>query len=1011
MGTLKKLGKVVKGTTTVVKGTAKVVVGTAKVTTKIVKGTAEFFANSSNSSEQLPQKPQATPSSSNNLLADTVASSSRPIPIDRSPSNFYKEQIILAGKTAAELKIILSGTNEAHKKNYQSLLEQNIECLVPTGEPLLTVPYSTKQLDSWTKRMLLISMVLNAATNREQLVQRLLEANISQHLHLQPPHPRDRSLLEALLASTFVSILVLNIQPSTAEHLRKMTGILFAACNAGLLTAPQTTQYVLTIMIHSDFGRWISPNHPENLADNELLHFWNNLAPYTLLTHALFMPVFLPQQNSRLQPLSNTTHKFIVDKLERQIVLLAQKAQPRLDPIDSLQLSHCLNYLRTTAWRQAELTPHFTELLQAPKHLAALDEKHQMDILITFLAQKECSPGECGRTECSREGCIIPYVFKRLDAHKSTTHQEPLKPLELMQIMGLNELALKCQIAFISQIAAQDTEYGRLLFIEFNSAHATSTLSVNEKIALIEYIHEEHPNLMDKTQSLTQKMTVYADNQEVDLFSGTAVQIIHRNQAPKSIRDEACVNLVHQIAMGNMVAVTPVIVGTTAGETDLQRSIYAYQFLLGNDSPDAACFKSLYDLILSQGHIQDIHETVPLWKPQILRLLIAFYQRPENILVPQFKFKRLFIETLQKQMLLLIRDERYSELTTELLDIAAHYDPELFKLLVLGMATLSVEEQMRCLIYVPHGPYSNVLFYVAAQHPALFKPVIESVLQHPNAEQVSALFNQETLHGETSLTLVSLLGSEEQLSQLIKLDVNINQLDTNLDTLLHHAIKGGNTYLAKKLLDKDADISTKNLQQMHALEIAIVYQPRLITPILFRLARLSLKEQTEYLLNLPDAFYDVVLDDSELTNVLITLSSFNHAPELNYMLTAMGLDTHLQKLGTQYLSMKEKSRTNVRYTEAASATKTLLVECMKAKITLFQNDAADDIKINAFKQRYNNAIETARTVLCHYREWGKWLACAALPVSVALYGLGLFSFKTKSEQALDELNQQVMRLH
>ncbi|WP_133137106.1 hypothetical protein [Legionella rowbothamii] len=73
------------------------------------------------------------------------------------------------------------------------------------------------------------------------------------------------------------------------------------------------------------------------------------------------------------------------------------------------------------------------------------------------------------------------------------------------------------------------------------------------------------------------------------------------------------------------------------------------------------------------------------------------------------------------------------------------------------------------------------------------------------------------------------------------------------------------------------------------------------------------------------------------------------------MLNAIDLDTHLQKFGAQYLSMKEKSRTNVNSPEAAAATKTLLIECIKGKITLFQNDNALDVKISTVKQRYSDA--------------------------------------------------------
>lgn len=1021
MGTLKNVGRVVKGT-------AKAVKGTAKITAKIVKGTAGLFASSSNSSQQQPSTLQATSSNSNKQTSDTTASSSKPNTLDRRPQEIYSEEVILEGKTATELYAILCGSNEQRKKYYQPLVEQNIERLVPTGEPLLIAPHSIGQRQAWTNRIMLIALVLLTAKKRgngeqKQLLQRLFDAGIDQQLSFQLSNNKDQSLLKALLASTLVSLWMLNIEICSEEHLRNMICVLFKASDAGLISKSQAEEDILTILLVSDFGEWLTPDNPQTPIDRQLLHFWNNLGKNSLLTHPLLVPFFLPQYFSDdPMELSAETHTLIVQKLEQQVILLTQDSR-QLRPVEREQLSRCLTYLSTTAWNQVELTPQFTELLQHPKRLAVLDEELQMNILITLLAQKECIPDECGYKECSNEECIMPYVFERIEGGGTSSKLAPFTPLKLMKIMGLDELALKFQIACISQTIleghtkkdASAIEQGHLLINTTISAHNASPITVREKINLIRYVHEEHPVVMDKTQLLAQEMEIYADNQEMDSFLRSALQILNRQETPKTIKNETCISVAHQIAQGTITAPEPIITGTTAVESDLQRSIFAYQFLLGNDSPDAAGFRTLYDLILSQGHIRDLDEAVPLWKPEILRLLIAFYQNPKNILIPQVEFKRLFIETLTNKMLLLISDERYNHLTTELLELAAQYDLKLFKSFVFGMSALSADIQMRSLHHAPQGPYNNVLFYIAAQHPGLFRPFITSVLRNPNTEQISTLFNQPSLNRETSLVLVLLLGTEEQLRQLINLDVNINQLDANLDTLLHHAIKNGNTPLVEQLLTKNADINTKNMQQMHALEMAIVHQPKYIKPILRRLTGLPVEAQILYLLNLPDLFYDIVLEDFELLSVLITLSSFNldlnNPTELNHTVNAMDIDTHLQKFGAQYLNMKEKSRTNAKYTEAASATKTLLIECIKAKITLFESGDTPDIKISTFKRRYSDAIETARTVLSHYREWGKWLAYAVLPISLPLYGLGFFSFKTNSEQSLDELNQKVVQLN
>ncbi|MDR3503154.1 MAG: hypothetical protein P4L79_11310 [Legionella sp.] len=1024
MGTLKNIGKVVRGTATVVKGTAQAVKGTAKITTKIVKGTVGLFASSSNSSEQQSPELQATPSPSNTSISSTEASSSRPNTVDRGAQNIYREEAILQDKTATELYAILSCSNEALKKHYQPLIEKNIENLIPTGEPLFIAPHSIEQRKSWINRMMLISLVLQTVKSREDdkqlhlLIQRLFDANIDQHLYfVLSPHYRDLSLLRALLASTLVSIWMLHIKPCTNEHIRKMARVLFDARDARIITKFHAEQDVLGIMLASDFGRWITPNNSKTAIDKELLHFWHKLDLNRLLTHHLLIPVFLPPGlSANPQPFSFETQKLIVQKLVHHVILLAQKAtQNQLTSAENEQLSKCLNYLRSIAWSRAELTPQFAELLEYPKLLAVLDEKQQVDVLITLLAKYECNPGDCGRKECSHEECIVPYIFERLNSDTANAKQS--LPSELMRLMGLNELALKCRIAALSQAAVQreTQQEADQQFNELIRDHSASTLPITEKIGLIEYVYHEYPNLMDKVRYLSERMRTYGDNQEPDLFFHSALQLIREKQTPKKIKDETCITLVHEIVQGNLVPRAPIITGTTAKETDFQRSIFAYQFLLGNDHPDAQRFKQLYELIISGGHLEKLNEQIPLWKPGALKQVIAFYQNPDNILIPHAEFMRLFLETIKTKMELLIRDARYSHYTTEIFELAAQYNPELFKSIVLDMVTFSTQEQIQCFLQVPQGPYTNVLFYTIAQHPTLFRPLIDRALalHSSDKQQVKTLFNQPSLSGETSLMHVFLFGSPEQLSRLIDFDINIDQLDTNLDTHLHHAIKDGNTALVEQLLQKNANITIKNMQQMHALEIAMTYQPKFIKPILLRLARLPLEEQTEYLLNLSDAFYDIVLEDSMLLSTLITLSSFNldanNPTELNLMLSTMELDMYLQKFGAQYLSMKEKSRANAKYTEAAAATKTLLIECIKAKIRLFQNDDALDIKINTFKQRYSDAIETARTVLSHYREWGKWFAYAALPVSLSLYGLGLFSFKTSSEQSLDELNQQVKR--
>ena len=387
------------------------------------------------------------------------------------------------------------------------------------------------------------------------------------------------------------------------------------------------------------------------------------------------------------------------------------------------------------------------------------------------------------------------------------------------------------------------------------------------------------------------------------------------------------------------------------------------------------------------------------------------------------------------------------------LDIAIASHPEFVEPILMHLATLPADEQAECLLNVPGGPYPNVLFYATANKPTLFDTLVSNVLQQPTQELTRAVCDASNEKGCTPLILAAQIGAHESLRKLLAFGLEIESHDLNNSTALHwaasrghvdavtcllehgalleargwgnntplnFAVRDGKSAVVELLLKKNASVNARNSKGQNALDIAIASHPEFVEPILMHLATLPADEQAECLLNVPGGPYDdvyayVAAERPECLNRLILNSLKESSASTNdtiAILAKMHFDEHIEHISAHYQRMKKKSLSNSKYIDAASAAKTLLIECGKARVALFQSDAVTDIKILSFKDTCKSSIETAKPVLEKHREWGKVLAAfllaiITLPISLPLYATGFFSVKTKSDQLLDKLHEAI----
>lgn len=282
------------------------------------------------------------------------------------------------------------------------------------------------------------------------------------------------------------------------------------------------------------------------------------------------------------------------------------------------------------------------------------------------------------------------------------------------------------------------------------------------------------------------------------------------------------------------------------------------------------------------------------------------------------------------------------------------------------------------------------------------------------------MLSVHSLNNSTALHWAASRGHVDAVACLLEHGALLEARGWGNNTPLNFAVRDGKSAVVELLLKKNASVNARNSKGQNALDIAIASHPEFVEPLLMHLATLPVNEQAECLLNVPGGPYDdvyayVAAERPECLNRLIlnSLKESNASTDDTIAILAkMHFDEHIEHISAHYQRMKKKSLSNSKYIDAASAAKTLLIECGKARVALFQSDAVTDIKILSFKDTCKSSIETAKPVLEKHREWGKVLAAfllaiITLPISLPLYATGFFSVKTKSDQLLDKLHEAI----
>jgi ankyrin repeat protein len=377
------------------------------------------------------------------------------------------------------------------------------------------------------------------------------------------------------------------------------------------------------------------------------------------------------------------------------------------------------------------------------------------------------------------------------------------------------------------------------------------------------------------------------------------------------------------------------------------------------------------------------------------------------------------------------------------LDLALQDHPELTEPILMHMAKLPLEEQAKCLLKVPGGPFPNVALYIAAQKQNLFNPMIKHLYETDRA-LIHSLFNTSNEKECNPLILAARAGAEKSIPLLLDLGFKIESQDLGQRTalqwaalrgsvetvncLLEHgssleaqggkygqtalnvAVAHGKKDIVDLLLKKNASISIRDNVGNNPLDVAIKYQPKLVETLLMHLAKLPIDKQAQCLEKIPGGPYPNVLFYAaiERPDILNKLLSSNESQSL----TEIHLNEHLHEIGVHYKKMIEKSTNYLDYKPAVSTTKDLLKTCTEAIIKFDQSNQDIDKKMFSMKNTCKNAIDTARPVLKNHRGWGKILEafqCAVSTVSISLarHTAQFFSEKTKSERLLDKLQEEI----
>jgi ankyrin repeat protein len=186
-----------------------------------------------------------------------------------------------------------------------------------------------------------------------------------------------------------------------------------------------------------------------------------------------------------------------------------------------------------------------------------------------------------------------------------------------------------------------------------------------------------------------------------------------------------------------------------------------------------------------------------------------------------------------------------------------------------------------------HETHKNALMFALSFAPA---SLLEFELNDASKQKAASVkLNNKK---ETALIRAAKFGSTEAIKLLLSWQANLNSQDINYNTALHwaaanghvetvrylleqgaevqirghkdntplhHAIMNGNKAIIDLLLKHNAPINIRNNQGRNTLDIALIYHPELVKPLLMQAASLPAKEQAEYLRRTPDSCPNVLL--------------------------------------------------------------------------------------------------------------------------------------------------------
>ncbi|WP_133135437.1 hypothetical protein [Legionella rowbothamii] len=273
----------------------------------------------------------------------------------------------ISSVSADALLNLYKNSSAKEKLEMTKHLAQSVELLIPSEQSKLTDPDSKSKSMHWINRMNLISALLQELEHQgdyealHETQQRLLEGGIGKHLGSNLADHNGKFALSVLVPVVKVSVWMafqfatLKTRFIFDRNVKRMAQMLFDVVTkeegqrdeVPSMSAHESQQYILMMLIMSDFGSWLKQDAltSEDI-EAKLLTLWNTIDLQLLLDFGL--PCYR-------ESLSDETTKLIEKKLEQHINRLIQKsAQISLSDSEQQQLRTSLSYLKSFAWRAHE---------------------------------------------------------------------------------------------------------------------------------------------------------------------------------------------------------------------------------------------------------------------------------------------------------------------------------------------------------------------------------------------------------------------------------------------------------------------------------------------------------------------------------------------------------------------------------------------------------------------------------------------------------------------------------